>query len=97
MEIRPNRSEELFLSLGYNRFYELFDEIMADDFWEKEDWYRFSKVSNVFAVYSELLTYEPFKYVLEALKDAAPSYMDSPELSTDFLHWYRCVLIYGLY
>jgi len=72
MQVRPNRSQELFLSLGYNRFYDLYDEIMADDFWEKEDWYRFSKVSNIFAVYSELLTYEPFKYVLEALKRQRP-------------------------
>lgn len=72
MDIKPNSSEELFLSLGYNRFYDLFDEIMADDFWEKEDWYRFSKVSSVFAVYAELLTYEPFKFVLEALKKQRP-------------------------
>ena len=72
MDMRPNRSEELFLSLGYNRFYDLFDEIMADGFWEKEDWYRFSKVSSVFAVYAEILTYEPFKFVLEALKKHRP-------------------------
>lgn len=72
MEIRPNKSEQLFLSLGYNRFYDLFDEIMADNFWQKEDWYRFSKVSNLFAVYAELLTYEPFKYVLETIKKGRP-------------------------
>lgn len=72
MEKRPNKSEELFLTLGYNRFYDLFDEIMEDGFWEKEGWYRFSKVSNIFAVYSELLGYEPFKYVLEAIKDKRP-------------------------
>ncbi len=72
MEKRPSKSEELFLSLGYNRFYDLFDEIMQDDFWKKEDWYRFSKVSNIFAVYAELLTYEPFKYVLEQLKKQRP-------------------------
>jgi len=44
MNIRPTKSEELFLTLGYNRFYDLFDEIIEDDFWSKEDWYRFSKV-----------------------------------------------------
>ncbi len=26
MEMRPNKSEELCLSLGYNRFYDVFDE-----------------------------------------------------------------------
>ena len=65
MEARPNKSEELFLSLGYNRFYDLFDEIMMDDFWTKEDYFRFGKVSSIFAVYTELLAYEPFKHVLE--------------------------------
>lgn len=70
--LKPNESEKLFLSLAYNRFYDLFDEIMADDFWENDDWYRFSKVSNTFSVYTELLTYEPFKYVLEELKKHRP-------------------------
>jgi len=69
---RPNKSEELFLTLGYNRFYDLYDEIMKDDFWTKDDWYRFSRVSNIFAVYSEVLTYEPFKYVLEAVTNLRP-------------------------
>jgi hypothetical protein len=72
MEMRPNKSEELFLSLGYNRFYDLFDEIIEDEFWEEERWYRFTKVSNLFAVYAELLTYEPFKHVLETLKVMRP-------------------------
>jgi hypothetical protein len=72
MEMRPNKSEELFLSLGYNRFYDLFDEIIEDEFWEKEGWYRFTKVSNLFAVYAELLCYEPFKHVLETLKTKRP-------------------------
>jgi hypothetical protein len=72
MEKRPNKSEELFLTLGYNKFYDLFDEIMEDEFWEKEGWYRFSKISNIFSVYSELLIYEPFKYVLESIKEKRP-------------------------
>ena len=72
MEKRPSKSEELFLSLGYNRFYDLYEEIMEDSFWDKESWYRFSKVSNIFSVYAELLTYEPFKYVLEAIKKQRP-------------------------
>jgi hypothetical protein len=72
MERRPNEGEELFLSLGYNRFYDLFDEIMDDSFWDKNEWYRFSRVSNTFSVYAELLTYEPFKYVLEAINRKRP-------------------------
>ncbi|EJG1286777.1 hypothetical protein J7905_01430 [Vibrio parahaemolyticus] len=72
MDIRPTKSEELFLSLGYNRFYDLFEEIMADEFWEKEACHRFSRVSSVFIIYAELLSYEPLKYVLEALKTQRP-------------------------
>ncbi len=72
MDVRPTKSEELFLSLAYNRFYDLADEIIEDEFWEKEGWYRFSKVSHLFAVYAEALSYEPFKYVLEALKKHRP-------------------------
>ncbi|MGR5154860.1 hypothetical protein [Photobacterium swingsii] len=72
MEVRPNKSEELFLTLAYNRFYDLFDEIMKDDFWGKDDWYRFSRVSNIFSVYAEILSYEPFKYVLDTLKIQRP-------------------------
>lgn len=30
-------------------------------------------MSNIFAVYDELLTYEPYKHVLEALKNQRPS------------------------
>lgn len=70
--MRPNKSEKLFLNLGYNRFYDLFHEIMDDEFWDKDDWYRFSKVSTIFSVYSELLRYEEFKYVLESIKKNRP-------------------------
>ncbi len=72
METRPAKAEELFLTLGYNRFYDLFDEVMKDDFWEKEDWHRFSKIANAFSIYSELIKYEPLKFVLEAIKKERP-------------------------
>ncbi|MFK3917722.1 hypothetical protein ACQKDA_02625 [Psychrobacter sp. NPDC078370] len=72
MDLRPTSQEEVFLRLAYNRFYDLADEIIEDSFWEQEDWYRFSKVINLFSVYAELLAYEPFKYVLEAIKKQRP-------------------------
>jgi len=70
MELRPTKSEELFLSLGFNKFYDLFEELMDDNFWEKDSWYRFSKISQLFAIYAELLMYEPFKYVLDNIKQS---------------------------
>jgi hypothetical protein len=72
IETRPTKAEELFLGLAYNRFYDLFKEIIKDDFWNKDPWYRFSKISQAFAVYAELLAYEPFAYVLEAMKKQRP-------------------------
>jgi hypothetical protein len=71
-EIRPTKAEKLFLSLTYIRFYDLFEEVMKDDFWDKESWYRFSKVSQAFAIYAELIAYEPLAYVLEAMKKQRP-------------------------
>ncbi|MDD5509673.1 MAG: hypothetical protein PHI12_02500 [Dehalococcoidales bacterium] len=67
-ELRPNKSEIQFLTLAYNRFYDIFEEVMVDSFWGKNSWYRFSKVKDGFAVYSELLNYEPLQWVLEDMK-----------------------------
>lgn len=66
--LKPNKAEKEFLSLGYNRFYDIFDEITADTFWEKDEWYRFSKIKDIFSVYSELLNYEPIKWVIDWMK-----------------------------
>ena len=72
MELRPNKAELEFLALAYNRFYDIFEETMADSFWEKDNWYRFSKTKDGFMVYSELLNYEPIKWVIEHIKKSRP-------------------------
>ncbi len=92
MEKRPTKAEELFLKLGYNRFYDIFEEVMAEEFWDKESWYRFSKVSNAFAIYGELLSYEPFKHVLEAIKKQRPP-MES-EIGGPLFKFVRNVLVH---
>ena len=71
-ELRPNQSEIQFLNLAYNRFYDIFSEIMDDSFWERDAWYRFAKVKDGFGVYSESLNYEPLRLVLENLKISRP-------------------------
>jgi hypothetical protein len=71
-ELRPNKSELEFLTLAYNRFYDIFEEIMDDSFWEKDNWHRFSKTKDGFTVYSELLNYEPIKWVIEHIKKTRP-------------------------
>jgi hypothetical protein len=71
-ELRPNQSEIEFLKLAYNRFYDIFEEIMDDSFWEKDCGHRFSKTKEGFSVYSELLNYEPIKWFIEYIKKARP-------------------------
>ena len=92
METRPTRAEELFLGLAYNRFYDLFDEIIKDDFWSKDPWYRFNKVSQSFAIYTEILAYEPFAYALEALKKERPPI--EAEIGGQLFKFVRNVLIH---
>jgi hypothetical protein len=71
-DLRPNKAELEFLRLAYNRFYDIYDEVMGDAFWQRNDWYRFSRVKEGFAVYSELLNYEPIKWILEDLRKSRP-------------------------
>ena len=70
--LRPNGTEKEFLTLSYNRFYDIFEEVMGESFWEKSKWYRFSRIKEGFAVYSELLNYEPIKWVIEHIKETRP-------------------------
>jgi len=70
--LRPNKAEKKFLTLAYNRFYDIFDEIIMDSFWEKNETYRFSRTKDIFCVYSELLNYEPIKWTIEHLKTVRP-------------------------
>ncbi len=71
-EQRPNKAEQQFLSLAYNRFYAIFDEAIEDNFWEKDKWYRYSKIKDAFFIYSEMLNYEPIIWVLEYIKTHRP-------------------------
>lgn len=89
-ELRPNKAEKLFLNLAYERFFLLFDEVMNEEFWEKEAWYRFSRVSHAFSVYTEVIAYEPFKYIFESLKIKRPP-MES-EIANELFKFVRNIL-----
>lgn len=86
-EIRPNKSELAFLELAYGRFLSIHKEVVDDSFWSKDAGYRFSIVANGFAVYSEVLNYEPIKWVIEHLKTARPP-MEA-EISSDLFKFIR--------
>jgi hypothetical protein len=62
---RPNAAELKYMNLAYNRFYDIFDEALTDSFWEKDKYYRFCKIRDAFSVYTELLNYEPIRWVID--------------------------------
>lgn len=92
MELRFTEKEELFLNLGFNRFYDLFEEVMKDEFWENDAWYRFSKITNAFTVYSELLNYEALGHVLDLISKHRPP-MES-EIGGPLFKFIRNILIH---
>lgn len=86
-ELRPNKAEKEFLTLAYNRFYDIFEEIVDDSFWDKDEWHRFSKIKDGFAVYAELLNYPPVKLVIEHIKNVRPP-MEA-EIGSELLKFIR--------
>lgn len=91
-DIEPNKSEVQFLTLAYNRFYDLYDEVMNDEFWKKNEWERFSKIKQAFSIYTELLNYEPLKRVIEKLKITRPP-MES-EIGSELFKFVRNVVVH---
>lgn len=92
-KLRPNKAEKDFLILAYNRFYDIFEEMMEDSFWEHDEWYRFCKIKDAFTVYSELLNYEPIKFVIDWMKDGGRPPMEG-EISENLFKFIRNVIIH---
>ena len=70
--LKPTKSELEFLTLTYNAFYGIFAEVFDDAFWHNSPYYRFSKIKDAFAIYSELLNYEPIKHTIDEIKNKRP-------------------------
>ncbi|MES2619258.1 MAG: hypothetical protein V4615_00280 [Bacteroidota bacterium] len=68
-EIRPNEKEQLALSLFYNRFFDLYDELCKEEFFNEKPEHRFYKIREIFSVYKELLGYEPIQYYVKYIKN----------------------------
>jgi hypothetical protein len=64
----PSEKEIEVLTLFYNKFYDLFDEIVNDDFLNENANMRFLKLREAFSIYKELLSYEPIKDYIEWMK-----------------------------
>lgn len=71
-ELRPNKAELQFLNLAYPRFYGIVEEVRSDDFWKKDPKYRFSVITAAFAIYTEILNYEPIGWEIERLRKERP-------------------------
>jgi len=91
-DLRPTKAETQFLTLAYNRFYDIFAEIMDDSFWSKDSWYRFSKVKDGFGVYSELMNYELLRWVLDNMKISRPP-MEA-EIARELFKFIRNIVIH---
>ncbi|MGG4345145.1 hypothetical protein [Paenibacillus lautus] len=70
--LKLNNSELQFLSLAYNAFYDIYEEILDDNFWSEDQYFRFSRARDAFSIYAELLNYEPIKWVIEHMKTSRP-------------------------
>ncbi|MFA6198584.1 MAG: hypothetical protein WC734_05575 [Patescibacteria group bacterium] len=88
--LRPNEKEKAFLNLAYNRFYDIFEEIEKDDFWQKEDWHRFTKIRDAFLIYTELLNYEPIQWIIEQIRKHRPP-MEA-EIGSDLFKFVRNII-----
>jgi len=72
--IHPSETESEFLNIAYNRFIDLFREIIDDEFWEKDPKYRLYRTKEILSVYSEILKYPPIQWVIEDNK--RPNFSD---------------------
>lgn len=88
----PTNSEIQFLTLAYNRFYDLYDEVMNDSFWSKGEWERFSKIKQAYLIYAELLNYDPLKFVIDKLKTLRPP-MES-EIGSELFKFIRNLVVH---
>jgi len=91
-EMRPSAAEKELLTIAYNRFYDLFDEVITDNFWENDDFYRFAKIKDFFSIYSEIMNYPPLKSVIDYLRKSRPP-MEA-EIAGVFLPFIRNILIH---
>lgn len=70
-EIKPNKKEKVALNLLYNRFYDLYEELSQEEFFQLKPRERFQKVREIFSVYKEPLGYEPIKQHIQYMKEGA--------------------------
>jgi len=89
---RPTKAETEFLRLAYSRFYDIEDFIFSEDFWKLASALRFNLIKDGFAIYSEILNYEPIKWELEKMRTQRPP-MES-EIGKELFKFVRNVIFH---
>ena len=92
-EIKPNKKEKLVLELFYNRFYDLYNELSQEEFFDEKPEYRFYKIREIFSVYKELLGYEPIQYYIKYVKSGGRPHLEGL-IVDDFFSFVRNVLLH---
>lgn len=90
---RPNEKEIEALNMFYERFYQLYDEILDEDFTEKEPEIRFYMLKEAFSLYKEISNYEPLKYYLKWMNNGGRSIFDGL-IADDFFTFIRNLLMH---
>jgi hypothetical protein len=89
-DLRQNSAERKYLNLAYAAFYNVFEEVFADSFWEKESYYRLCRIKDAFSVYAELLNYPPVQWTIQYLREHRPPL--EAEVGSDLFRFVRNVL-----
>lgn len=92
-EARPNEAEKEALSLFYNRFYDLYDEIVEDSFGNNDANIRFYKLREAFSIYKELSSYQPIKEYLIWMKKGGRPYFEGI-IADDLFSFIRNLLLH---
>ena len=92
-ELKPNKKEREVLSLFYNRFYDLYEEIINEDFINKDAKIRFYKLRESFSIYKELLSYEPIKEYINWMKKGGRPHFEGI-IADDLFSFIRNLLLH---
>lgn len=91
--LKPNEKEREVLLLFFNRFYNLYDEIVNNEFSKKDAKVRFYKLRDAFSVYKELLNYEPIKAYIEYMKKGGRPFFEGI-IADDLFSFIRNLLLH---
>lgn len=90
--IYPTKYQLEFLTLAYDRFYDNFETVMKEEFWNKNSKSRFVTIRETFEIFSELLSYEPVKWSLTLLEQTRPK--DESYLLKRYIPFIRNLLVH---